>query len=239
MLDTPNSYLEVERRESFLGILGRGLGRREDFEVVDSGRFNGPWLPFTVVRARLAIVRTCIFDDCAVRFGSSQIAPGAVVSKHVKIHCSGYTFRSISVSRLRRFCSREARRRCVKGWHVGDLEMSHLIFRLSELYTNLGHILRSRANRSPWTLVSRRRTRLWSDVGFQFLQSKSISTDFTAWRCYHVSCTLSAPSHRCIPTSLPTSTGPTPSSGFTPGFGMAVSQNTLRLFLAQDGRGKS
>ena len=214
------------------------MGRREDFEVVDSGRFNGPWLPFMVVRARLVIVRTCIFDDCAVRFGSSQNAPGAVVSKHVKIHCSGYTFRSISVSRLRRFCSREARRRCVTGWHVGDLEMPHRIFRLSELYTNLGHFLRSGANRSPWALLSRRRTRLWSDVGFQFLQSKSISTDFTAWRCYHVSCTLSAPSHRCIPTSLPTSTGPTPSSCFTPGFGMAVSQNTLRLFLAQGGRGK-
>lgn len=132
MLDTPNSYLEVERRESLLGILGRGLGRREDFEVVDSGRFNGPWLPFMVVRARHVIVRTCIFDDCAVRFASCQIVPGAVVSKHVEIHCSGYTFRSISVSRFRRLCCREARRRCVKGWHVGDLEMSHRISRLSE-----------------------------------------------------------------------------------------------------------
>ena len=171
-------------------------------------------------------------------FGSCQIVPGAVVSKHVKTHCSGYTFRSISASPFRRLRSREARGRCLKGWRVGGLEMPHRIFRLSELYTNLGHFLRSGANRSPRTLLSRRRTRLWRDVGFQFLQSKSISADFTAWRCYHVSCTLPAPSHRCIPTNLPTSTGPTPSSCFTPGFGMAVSQNTLRLFLAQDGRGK-
>ena len=147
MLDTPNPYLEVERRESFLGILGRGLGRRIDFEVVGSGRFNGPWLPFMVVRARLVIVRTCIFDDCAVRFGSCQIVPGAVVSKHVEIHCSGYTFRSISVSRLRRLCSREARRRCVKGLHVGDLEMPHRIFRLRDLYANSGHFSCSGATR--------------------------------------------------------------------------------------------
>ena len=238
MLDTPNSYLEVERREPFLGILGRGLGRREDFEVVDSGRFNGPWLPFMVVRARLVIMRTCIFDDCAVRFGSCQIVPGAVVSKHVKIHCSGYTFRSISVSRFRRLCSREARRRCVKGWHVGDLEMSHRIFRLGELYTNPGHFLRSGANWSPWTLLCRRRTRLWSDVGFQLLQSKSISADFTAWRCYHVSCTRSAPWRRYIATGLPTSTRPTPSCCFTSRFGMAVSQNCLCSFSAQDGHGK-
>ena len=111
--------------------------------------------------------------------------------------------------------------------------MPHRIFRLSELYTNLGLLLRSGANRSPWALLVRRRTRLWSDVSFQFWQSKSISADFTAWRCYHVSCTLSAPSRRRTPTSFPTSTGPTPSSCFTPGFGMAVSQNTLRLFLAQ------
>ena len=31
MQDTPNSYLEVERRDFFLGILGSGLGRRECF----------------------------------------------------------------------------------------------------------------------------------------------------------------------------------------------------------------
>ena len=97
MQDTPNSYLEVERRDPLLGILGRGLGRREEFAVVNSRRLDSLWPPFGVGRARPKIVRTCNLHDCVVRFGSFRVAPDAALSKHVKIHCSGYIFRSRSV----------------------------------------------------------------------------------------------------------------------------------------------
>ena len=238
MLDTPNSYLEVERRDPFLGILGRGLGRREEFAFVNLCRFDSPWPPLAVGRARPKIVRTCNLHDCVVRFGSFRVVPGAALSKHVEIHCSGYIFRSQSVCRIRRLCSREAPRRCVKGLHVGDLGMPQQIFRLSEVYTNHGHFLRSGATRSPWALPCRRRTRLVERSGLPILASESITTDFTAWRCYHVSCTLSAPWRRYIATGLPTSTRATPSCCFTSRFGMAVSQNCLCLFSAQDGHGE-
>ena len=123
-------------------------------------RFDSPWPPFGGGRARPKIVRTCNLHDCVVRFGSFRIALGAALSKHVKIHCSGYVFRSQSVRRIRRLCSREAPRRCVKGWQVGDLEMSQQICRPSELYTNPGHFPRSGATRWPWARLCRRRTRL-------------------------------------------------------------------------------
>ena len=158
MQDTPNSHLEVERRDPFLGILGRGLGRREDFAVVNPRRFDSPWPPFGVGRARLEIVRTCNLHDRVARFGSFRVVPGAAFSKHVKIHCSGYIFRSQSVCRIRRLCSREAPRRCVKGWHAGGLEMPHQIFRLSELYTNSKALFAFRRNEVAMDRPCRRRT---------------------------------------------------------------------------------
>jgi len=79
---------------------------------------------------------------------------------------------------------------------------------------------------------------LWSDLSRQCSLSKSITTGFTARRCYHVSCILSAPWRRCIATNPPTSTLATTSCCFTSRFGMAVSQNTLCVFSAQDGHGK-
>ena len=238
MQDTPNSHLEVERRDPSLGILGRGLGRGEEFAIVDLCRFDSSWPPLAVGRARPKIVRTCNLRDCIVRFGSFRVVPGAALSNHVKIHCFGYIFRSLSVCRIRRLCSRQAPRRCVKGWHVGRLEMSQQILRFSEVYTNHGHFLRSGATRSPWASPRRRRARLWSDLGFPCLLSKSITTDFTACRWYHAPCTRSAPWRRYIATGLPTSTRPTPSCCFTSRFGMAVCQNCLCSFSAQDGHGK-
>ena len=92
MQDAPNSHLEVERRDPFLGILGRGLGRREEFARVNSCRFGSLWPPFGFVRARLPIVRTCNLHDCIARFCSFRVVPGAALSNHVKIHCSGYIF---------------------------------------------------------------------------------------------------------------------------------------------------
>ena len=77
----------------------------------------------------------------------------------------------------------------------------------------------------------------WGDPGFPLLLSKSVITDLTAGRCYHVSCTLSASWRRCIATGLPTSTRTATSCCFTSRFGMAVSQNTLCLFTPPDGRG--
>ena len=160
MQDTPNSYLEVERRDPFLGILGRGLGRREEFAFVNLCPSGSSWPPLAVGRARLKIVRTCALHDCVVRFGSFRVVPGAVLWEHVEIHCSGHIFRRQSVSHFRRLCSREALRRCVQGWHVGDFEMPQQVFRLSEIYTNPGHFLCSGATRSPRALPCRRRTRL-------------------------------------------------------------------------------
>jgi len=78
---------------------------------------------------------------------------------------------------------------------------------------------------------------LWSDLSRQCLLSKSITTDFTARRCYHVSCTLSAPWRRCVATDPPTSTLATTSCCFTSRFGMTVSQNNLCVFSAQAGHG--
>ena len=238
MEDTANPYLEVERRDPFLGILGRGLGRREEFAFVNLCRFDSSWPPFAVGRARPKIVRTCNLQDCVVRFGSVRVVPGAALSKHVEIHCSGYIFRSQSVCRIRRLCSREAPCRCVMGSQVGDLEMSQHIFRLSEVYTNHGHFLRSGATRSPWACLLVAGPAFWSDLGFPFLLSKSITTDFTAWRCYHVSCTLSAPWRRYIAMGLLTSTRPTPSCCFTARCGLAVSQNHSYICQAPCGHGK-
>ena len=68
MQDTPNSYLEVERRDSFLGSLGRGLGRRRSFAVVHWWRSDGSWLLFAALRAPLAMAQTCALHNCAVHF---------------------------------------------------------------------------------------------------------------------------------------------------------------------------
>ena len=127
MQDTPNSYLEVERRDPFLGIFGRGLGRSEEFAFANLCRFDSSWPPFAVGRARPKIVRPCNLHGCVVRFGSVRVVPGASLSKRVEIHCSCYIFRSLSVCRIRRLCSREAPCRCVMGSQVGDLEMSQQI----------------------------------------------------------------------------------------------------------------
>ena len=113
MQDTPNSYLEVERRESFLGILGRGLGRRGDFAFVDLCRFDGSWPPFGLGRAPLTILQTCAWHDFVVRFGLCRVVAGAAFAEQVQIHCSGHIFRSLSVSQFRRLCFRDALRRCV------------------------------------------------------------------------------------------------------------------------------
>ena len=115
MQDTPNSYLEVERRESFLGILGRGLGRRGDFAFVDLCRFDGSWPPFGLGRAPLTILQTCAWHDFVVRFGPCRVVAGAAFAEQVQIHCSGHIFRSLSVSQFRRLCFRDALRRCVHG----------------------------------------------------------------------------------------------------------------------------
>ena len=113
MLDTPNSHLEIERRELALGILwrglagekilGLGLGRREDFAVVILCRFDSAWPPFGVGRVRLELVWTCNLHDRVARFGSFRILLGIAFSKYVNFHCSGYIFRSQSVCRIRRF----------------------------------------------------------------------------------------------------------------------------------------
>ena len=107
MQDTPNSYLEAERRESFLGILGRGLGRSEDFAFVDLCRPGGSWPPFVLGRAPLTILQTCAWHDFVVRFCSFRVVAGAALRGCVEIHCSGHIFRSPSVSHFRRLCSRE------------------------------------------------------------------------------------------------------------------------------------
>ena len=239
MQDTPNSYLEVERRDPFLGILGRGLGRREDFAFVNLCRFASSWPPLTVCRDRPQNMRTCNLHDCAVRFGSVRVLPGAALSKHVQIHCSGYIFRNPSVCCIRRLCSQEAPCRCVLVSHVGDVEMSQQIFRFGEVYTDHGHFLRSGATRSPWACLLVAGLPSWSDLGFAVLLGKSITTDFTAWRCYHVSCTLSAPWRRYIAMGLLTSTRLTPSCCFNPRFGLAVSENYLYIFQAPCGHGKT
>ena len=116
--------------------------------------------------------------------------------------------------------------------------MPQLIFRLCEIYTNPAHFLRSGAARSPRAVPCRRWTALWNDLLFPFWPCQSITADFSPWRRCHVSCILSAPWHRYIAVGLPTSARPTPLESFTSGFGMAVSQNYLRLFLAQGGHGK-
>ena len=56
---------------------------------------------------------------------------------------------------------------------------------------------------------------LWSDPRFPFWPSKSITVDFAAWRCCHVSCTLSAIWRRYIATGLLTSTRLASSPGET------------------------
>ena len=56
---------------------------------------------------------------------------------------------------------------------------------------------------------------LWSDLRFPFWPSKSITVDFAAWRCCHVSCTLSALWCRYIATGLLTSTRLASSPGET------------------------
>ena len=109
MQDTPNSYLEAERRESFFGILGRGLGRRGDFTFVDLCRPGGSWPPPVLGRAPRAILQTCAWHDFDVRFGPCRVGAGAVFAEQVQIHCSGHISRSLSVSRFRRVCFRGAR----------------------------------------------------------------------------------------------------------------------------------
>ena len=168
MQDTPNSYLEVERRESSLGILGCGLGRGGDFAFVDLCRSDSSWLLLAVGRARPQFVRTCALHDCVVRFGSFQVVPGAASCGHVEIHCSCHIFRGRSISRCRRLCPQDALCRCVRGLRVRDLEIPQQIFRLNEIYTNLGDFLCSGATRSPRALPCLRRTALWNDLRFPF-----------------------------------------------------------------------
>ena len=84
MQDTPNSHLEVERRDPFLGILGRGLGRREEFAVVNPRRFDSPWPPFGVGRARLKIVRTCNLHDCVGQSASFWLFPSCSRRRQVE-----------------------------------------------------------------------------------------------------------------------------------------------------------
>ena len=55
MQDTPNSYLEVERRDPSLGILELGLRRGGNFAVVHLWRSDGSWLLLVARRAPLTI----------------------------------------------------------------------------------------------------------------------------------------------------------------------------------------
>ena len=151
MLDIPNSYLEVERRESFLGILGRGLGRRRSFAVVHLWRSDGSWLLFAALRAPLAMAQTCALHNCAVHFWLLQNCSRCRLGK---MYRNPLLWRHISkpvaFSLPPLVCSPEAFGRCVHGWHVRALEVASLIFGSREIYTNLAHFSRSGVSRSPW-----------------------------------------------------------------------------------------
>ena len=65
MPDTPNAHLEVERHDHFMGILVRGLGRKEKFEFVKLCVLTVPGVHWRLTEFTL---RSCGHAICMVAF---------------------------------------------------------------------------------------------------------------------------------------------------------------------------